>query len=467
MAHSRTFLVGLLAAILATGQAKAQRTPQSYFSPHGGGADATAAKIRDARSTIDFAMYSISTSGPIWEALQEAVADGVRVRCILNKGDSDNASKAAALEGIGVHVFTVEKTMHEKFALIDAPLWWRRKLINGSANWSRGAETKYSENTIVFNRHYGLFYAFQQEFNTLLSRSKPLSVGAADHMEPVKLRRPRSSVLRRERAVFTSSNTDGSYNCADEIIALMQTAKESIKIDVAHFNLRRIADALIQVHQDDLADGVEDIEIEVLVDIGEYGVGYSQVRHLEANGIPVRYKTYSLLFHHPRSQIMHHKTIIVDETNMITGSYNWSRTAEHKNYENIIVIEGSGPNEKLLEAFVAEHDRLWDGHRDLYPAVLAAYTAQPGEPAYRRVVPIHWDTDYFRGWMTLTRNEIAPLRAVGYANGLYGNDGASYLDKESGTVFYGTPPHDRFLGPGAPSPGSASGLSGALTGAYD
>lgn len=465
----------LLAALLiaaavgaAAAPARAQLTPKAYFSPHGGGADATAERIDEARETIDVAMYSISTGGPIWDALERATARGVRVRIILNDGDGSNASKARGLENIGVHVFTTSRTLHEKFALFDAGIWYRRKLVNGSANWSTGAETRYSENTVVYGRHYHLFFQFQDEFNRLLAEAEPLSADAANHQDPVHLNTPSSSVRRYERAVFSSQNSGSStYVVADAIIDLIRSAKESIIIDVAHFNSRRIADALIDFHRDN-----PQVRIEVLLDMGEYADGKSRCRDLERAGIDVRYKTYSLAFVHGRSQLQHHKTIIVDEEHMVTGSYNWSDTAEHSNYENAIVVQGDvSRNRPFLRAFVQEHERLWDQGRDRYPAMLAAMTAEPDDPEYRRYIPIHFDTNYFEGPMALTRDEVRPLRSAAWAYGLWNrqpdgrsNTEFSYLDRETRDVFRGTP-SGTFID--APTSGAGIGLVGALGAADD
>jgi len=447
-----------LAVLGAAAPALAQSQPQSYFSPDGGGADAVAKRIDAARDTIDVAMYSISTSGPIWDALERAVDRGVRVRMILNKATSSAKHKAAALEGIGVHVFGVTRTLHEKFALFDAGTWYRRKLVNGSANWSRGAETKYSENTVVFGRHYHLFQAFQQEFNDLLAIARPASDGAEDHMEPVRLNAPSPHVKRYERAIFSSQNQGTStYVIADAIIDLIRKAEESIVIDVAHFNSRRIAAALIDHHRAN-----PQVRIEVLLDLGEYGDRRSRAEELEAAGIEVRYKTYSLAFFHPRSQLQHHKTIIVDGESMATGSYNWSDTAEHGNYENVIVVDRSSRNANMFDDFAAEHERLWSQGRDQYDGVLAAMRAEPGDAEYRRYVPIHFDTDYLRATMALTRDEIRPLRGAAHGFGLFGrqDDGTrntefSFLDREEGDVYHGSP-DGRFVTPVSP------GVVGAL-----
>ncbi|HBP23078.1 MAG TPA: hypothetical protein DEA08_35565 [Planctomycetes bacterium] len=437
-------IAAALLAIGLAGPAQAQWTPQSYFSPNGGGADATAEVIDNAQDTLDVAMYSMSTSGPIWNSLKAAIQRGVRVRVVMHKGHTSNKHKTAALEGIGAHVFAVTKTMHQKFALADAGKWWRRKLVNGSANWSTGAETRYSENTVVYGRHYHLFYAFQQEFNRLLADAKPLTPQAAANQEPVRLNKPSSRVRRYERAVFTSANFDtGTEVVADEIIALMQKAEESIVIDVAHFNSQRITDALIAVKQ-----AKPSLQIEVMVDLGEYADGKSKVKQLEGAGIEVRYKTYSLSFLHPRSQLQHHKTMIVDRRDMITGSYNWSETAELRNYENVIVVQGHvARNKPMIEAFLAEHDRLWNQNRDRYAPFMAAMRSDPSDADYRRYVPIHFDTDYYRGPMSLTRSELRDLRSAAWAAGAFErqpngkrNVEFSYLDRENRDVYRGNPP---------------------------
>ena len=54
--------------------------------------------------------------------------------------------------------------------------------------------------------------------------------------------------------------------------------------------------------------------------------------------------------------LMHHKFAIIDRLNVITGSYNWTRTASESNNENIIVTD----NYRIVEAYIDEFERLWD-----------------------------------------------------------------------------------------------------------
>ena len=51
---------------------------------------------------------------------------------------------------------------------------------------------------------------------------------------------------------------------------------------------------------------------------------------------------------------MHHKVIIIDESVVIFGSYNFSRSAEERNDENTLIIH----NPELAAQFLAEFERV-------------------------------------------------------------------------------------------------------------
>ena len=52
---------------------------------------------------------------------------------------------------------------------------------------------------------------------------------------------------------------------------------------------------------------------------------------------------------------MHHKTMIVDEQIVITGSYNFSRSAEIRNDENLIVFH----NAQISDFYLKEFQRIY------------------------------------------------------------------------------------------------------------
>jgi phosphatidylserine/phosphatidylglycerophosphate/cardiolipin synthase-like enzyme len=461
MVHTRNKLVaGLMALALCFGmvvdaQPALAGETDVYFSPNGGGAAAVVDLVDATTDTIDIGMYSVHTwksdtlaagesledvaqrwstsvaklrewnglgpnesadtgdrlkvQAPIFGALERAVQRGVRVRMILNKGHLGSGKrKAQHLHDIGVQVFSLPKTIHQKFAIFDAGTN-HAKLSNGSANWSVSADTKYSENTVVYHDHPHLVYQFQQEFNLLVSQSNTRKIpkGTTGHdTTPVVLQEPNlPAELWQERALFTSANIlqDAPSQegvVADVIIEAIRSAKHTILIDVAHFDSRPIANAVVKARWSNPS-----LDIQVLLDMGELSGYKGQARFAEQNGVSIRYKTYSLAYLQPKSQLMHHKTVIIDDELLITGSYNFSHTAEFKNYENTLVIRGA-ENQDLIDAFTAQHDLLWNMGRDVFPAFQAALRAQPGDANYKRILPLHFSSSYFNSIMTLTRSEV-------------------------------------------------------------
>jgi phosphatidylserine/phosphatidylglycerophosphate/cardiolipin synthase-like enzyme len=55
------------------------------------------------------------------------------------------------------------------------------------------------------------------------------------------------------------------------------------------------------------------------------------------------------------SGLMHHKVIIIDREIVITGSYNFTASAEDRNDENLVIIY----NPFIAEWFLAEFERVF------------------------------------------------------------------------------------------------------------
>jgi mitochondrial cardiolipin hydrolase len=52
---------------------------------------------------------------------------------------------------------------------------------------------------------------------------------------------------------------------------------------------------------------------------------------------------------------MHHKFAVFDARTLLTGSYNWTRSADEYNKDNFLVTD----DPHLVQAFSATFDRLW------------------------------------------------------------------------------------------------------------
>lgn len=399
-----------------------------WFSPHGGANDAIAATIDKAKDSVDIAIYSISTEGSIVKALRRAKARKVKIRMVLHKATSSNMDAAKLFAKMGIKVYGVGPTMHHKFAIIDGKI-----LLNGSGNWSTAANTKFNEVLMRFKSSPTMTKEFQKEFGYMLKKSRSVSAaGKIGEKKEGEVKLPGRS--RGSNVYFTSHNSKESYVAADQIIKAMKGAKKSISIMVAHFNSDRITKALVKILKAQ-KKAKKKIKVRVLLDRAEFDDKKSQSLALEKAGADVRYKVYSLGFYFPRAQLMHHKTIIVDDEVLVTGSYNWSDTAEHNNYENVIVLNAKKKNaeqSRMVKAFVKEYDRLWEYNREHVPAFSKAILSKKGQRGYRTVVPIHFDRPYWNKVMVMTRAELSPIMEVALKAGLKGNESQSYLSKNTG-----------------------------------
>ena len=59
----------------------------------------------------------------------------------------------------------------------------------------------------------------------------------------------------------------------------------------------------------------------------------------------------------PRGDKLHHKFAVIDNDTVITGSFNWSPSAAHRNDETLLVIT----SKPLAAQFTREMERLWAG----------------------------------------------------------------------------------------------------------
>jgi mitochondrial cardiolipin hydrolase len=73
----------------------------------------------------------------------------------------------------------------------------------------------------------------------------------------------------------------------------------------------------------------------------------SDVRELAQAGIEVRVDV--------TENHMHHKFAVIDNEALLTGSYNWTRSAARYNHENLLVTN----QRDLVRSYLEEFDRLW------------------------------------------------------------------------------------------------------------
>jgi phosphatidylserine/phosphatidylglycerophosphate/cardiolipin synthase-like enzyme len=114
----------------------------------------------------------------------------------------------------------------------------------------------------------------------------------------------------------------------EAVIAEIDGAKHWVRLQGYSFTSRPIAAALARA-------AARGVDVSVCLDKGQPTARGSRIPDLLAAGIPVRIDR--------AHAIAHSKTMVLDGETTITGSYNWTDSAEHRNLENLWVIPGRGP----------------------------------------------------------------------------------------------------------------------------
>ena len=130
-------------------------------------------------------------------------------------------------------------------------------------------------------------------------------------------------------------------DCAGRLRSLI--ARSVASLDLCLFTLTddRLARAVLGAHRRGLA-------VRLVTDDEKSLDPGSDVLRLRREGVAVRYDG--------SPDHMHHKFAVFDRRLVVTGSYNWTRSAAEKNHENIVVSD----DERLVRPFCDEFDRLWD-----------------------------------------------------------------------------------------------------------
>jgi len=138
---------------------------------------------------------------------------------------------------------------------------------------------------------------------------------------------------------FTSGNhsTEGA-DCAALVANEVASASGSLLVQAYNLTEPRIVAALVAAHR-------RGVRVTVIVDkitMRQRGEGVSAVR---AAGIPV--------FVDRRPRIAHNKVIVIDGVSVITGSFNFSASAQCCNAENLLVVRSPA----LAAAYAANFAR--------------------------------------------------------------------------------------------------------------
>ena len=103
----------------------------------------------------------------------------------------------------------------------------------------------------------------------------------------------------------------------------LNNAKSTVLVQAYSFTSTPIAEALVRAHK-------RGIKVQVLLDRSQRTQKYSIVDILVSAGVPTLIDA--------SHAIAHNKVIIIDNEIVVTGSFNFTKAAEERNAENLLII---------------------------------------------------------------------------------------------------------------------------------
>jgi len=151
-------------------------------------------------------------------------------------------------------------------------------------------------------------------------------------------------------SISTLAKTEVYFSLYDnpqkEIIKNINQAEAFINIAMYIFTDKEIALPLVKAQE-------RGVKVRLYLDKDQVDYQYSQSRFLMQKGIKIRISS--------NNYIMHHKFAIIDNRILLTGSYNWTFSANNRNDENLMVMD----DPEIIEIFQNQFINLWTNKYNL------------------------------------------------------------------------------------------------------
>lgn len=283
------------------------------------------ASVRRADSSVDAAFYDLDLP-EIRDALLKAHRRGVQVRVVAEGGNADQpAFQSLILDGVPLVADARPSLMHHKFLVVDGAEVW-----TGSMNLTWNGAFR-NDNNLVRIRSPLMAQNFSVEFDEMFIEQRFGPLSRSDTPYPF--------------VEFTQGAQVSVYFAPDDgaaraVLRTLEAARSSIEVLAFSLTADPIAEELLAAH----ARGVQ---VRVVVEAARAERLGSEVGRLRAAGVDVRLDN--------NRGNMHHKVMVIDGQTVITGSYNFSRSAEERNDENLVIVR----DRSTAEAFSAEFERIY------------------------------------------------------------------------------------------------------------
>ena len=127
--------------------------------------------------------------------------------------------------------------------------------------------------------------------------------------------------------------------CTEAVVANLDKATNTVLVQAYSFTSAPIAKALVDAKK-------RGVKVQVILDKSQRTERYSSADFVQRAGIPT--------FIDAKHAIAHNKIMVIDGETILTGSFNFTKAAEEKNAENLLVIQDA--------ALAAKYTANWQAH---------------------------------------------------------------------------------------------------------
>lgn len=124
------------------------------------------------------------------------------------------------------------------------------------------------------------------------------------------------------------------------VVKTIAGARKSILVQAYSFTSTPIAGALVEAKS-------RGVDVRVILDKSQRSERYTSATYLANHGVPVWIDA--------AHAIAHNKVMVIDGETVLTGSFNFTKAAEEKNAENVIVLHGNLGLARIYAANWGEH----------------------------------------------------------------------------------------------------------------
>jgi phosphatidylserine/phosphatidylglycerophosphate/cardiolipin synthase-like enzyme len=282
-------------------------------------------EVEKSEKYIYMSLYDIDNDEFYNQILKKA-DEGVDIKIVTEENNKNYYSeKLDRNEKIDLIYDDNYRLMHNKFIIIDGYL-----LITGSTNLSENG-LNYNNNNLLFIYNNEITENYMLEFEEQFYDKEFGKKGDSEKVfEKIKL---------MNGEISTYFTPDENYQKI--ILDYIKNAEKEIKVMIFTFTDSKIAQALADAYK-------RGVDVKVITETFQAGSRWSVYGDFQ-NDFPFildkNYKTF------------HHKILLIDDKHILTGSYNFTKSALENNDENAVIISD---NKDIYEAYENEFDILWE-----------------------------------------------------------------------------------------------------------